>query len=96
MARRESFSFRLHSREREMLARLADQLQRSQGDTVRLLVREATEKLNVTEKNEQSDLAKHETLWKKARTIILHKGTSIFIDVLKAFLIEMSKRVFLP
>ena len=45
MARRDTFSFRVNERERQMLETLAEKLQRTQSDAVRLLVREAVAQL---------------------------------------------------
>lgn len=39
--RRDTFTFLVNRRERELIAELAKRLQRSQGDTLRFLVREA-------------------------------------------------------
>ena len=41
MARYESFTFKVDANERKMLSALAESLQRSRADTIRLLVREA-------------------------------------------------------
>lgn len=46
MARKTTFTFRVSSQEQRMLKRLAEKLQRSQSDSVRLLIREAVSQLD--------------------------------------------------
>lgn len=45
MARQDFFTVRVNQDERRMLETLAEKLQRTQGDAVRLLIREATREL---------------------------------------------------
>lgn len=45
MARLDSFTFRVNQDERQMLEQLSANLQRSQSDAVRLLIREAVKQL---------------------------------------------------
>jgi hypothetical protein len=45
MSRVNAFTFRINAEERRLLAALANRLQRSQSDTVRLLIREAAKEL---------------------------------------------------
>ncbi len=45
MPRRDTFTFRVNADERQLIAALADRLQRSQSDAVRLLIREAAHEL---------------------------------------------------
>ena len=47
MKRKEIFTFRINEDERRMLEALANYLQRTQGDTVRLLIREAAKSLEI-------------------------------------------------
>ncbi len=46
MSRIGTFTFRINADERRILAALADRLQRSQSDAIRLLIRTAAEELN--------------------------------------------------
>ena len=46
MARLETFTFRVDDEERKMITRLSKRLQRSQSDSVRLLIREAYQQLD--------------------------------------------------
>ncbi len=45
MPRQDTFTFRVNADERQLIAALADRLQRSQSDAVRLLIREAAHEL---------------------------------------------------
>jgi uncharacterized protein (DUF1778 family) len=45
MPRRDTFTFRVNVDERQLIAALADRLQRSQSDAVRWLIREAAHEL---------------------------------------------------
>jgi hypothetical protein len=47
MSRIDTFTFRVNTNERRMLKALAERLQRSQSDAVRLLIREAARELVV-------------------------------------------------
>ena len=53
--RRKTFTMRVNEQERQMLGALARRLQRTQSDTVRLLLREATRELVSRVRDEQDD-----------------------------------------
>ena len=54
MARRDFFTLRVNQVERHMLENLDDRLQRTQSDTVRLLIREAARELAVSDPQPQT------------------------------------------
>ncbi len=47
MARIETFTFRVNADERHLLAKVADRMERTESDVVRLLVRKAARELDV-------------------------------------------------
>lgn len=53
MARYDTFTFRVNPEERQMIEALAEKLQRSPSDTVRLLVRGAAQGAGLDAPNEQ-------------------------------------------
>jgi hypothetical protein len=54
-ARKTIFGFRINNEERELIAALADKLQRTQSDAVRLVVREAARELVGEEESKAGD-----------------------------------------
>ncbi|NLF00833.1 MAG: DUF2513 domain-containing protein [Anaerolineales bacterium] len=42
------------------------------------------------------DLARNQTVWKEAKTSFMEKGAGLSLDVLKAVLVEFTKRLLLP
>ncbi len=48
MRREERFAFRTDEKERRLIALVADRLERSESDTIRLIVRQVAEQLGVT------------------------------------------------
>jgi hypothetical protein len=54
--RNDTFKFRVCYDERQMLAAIAERLQRSQADTIRLLIREAARELVRDDANRQFEL----------------------------------------
>ncbi len=61
MARRESLlTVRANANERELIAAVAQRLERSEADTVRLLLRREAERLGISATNEQRQ-SQHET-----------------------------------
>jgi hypothetical protein len=58
MARFERFTFLVNKKERELITTLAERLNRSQSDAVRLVVTEAAKSLQNQKSNEQNNTQK--------------------------------------
>jgi hypothetical protein len=58
MARFERFTFLVNKKERELITALAERLNRSQSDAVRLVVTEAAKSLQNQRSNEQNNTQK--------------------------------------